>query len=236
MTVKSIGDNQHEIIKDIVSLYLPSGQFDLDPTYSKGVFYQCAGLAEPTYKSDIAPVDPSVRKSCASQLWFGDKELGSIMFDPPFLAKRTVEGKTALITDRFGSFPSISALYTWYDLCLKEFARVLKDKGLLVFKCQDTVEDHRQYLSHVWIINAAERHGFYCRDLFVLTAKSRMLRHNQRAQEHSRKFHSYFLVFEKKKSLVTHDPAFSGDVRKPLPASSVQSDEGAPSRGPSEEG
>ena len=120
------------------------------------------------------------------------------MFDPPFLAKKQRAGKPAIITERFGSFPSMNELYAWYERCLREFARVLKKRGVLVMKCQDTVHDHRQYWSHVWLMNRAEQRGFYCRDLFVLTARNRHLRSNQKRQAHARKFHSYFLVFEKR--------------------------------------
>ena len=47
--IKSINDNQTNLIKDIISLYCPNG-FDLDPTYSKGNFYK--NIEKPKYKSD----------------------------------------------------------------------------------------------------------------------------------------------------------------------------------------
>ena len=74
----------------------------------------------------------------------------------------------------------------------------LKDKnGILIFKCQDKVSSGKQYLSHIFIINEAVELGFYPKDLFVLIAKTRLVADWQKNQKHSRKFHSYFLVFEK---------------------------------------
>lgn len=60
-------------------------------------------------------------------------------------------------------------------------------------------------MSHVFIINEAENAGFYTKDLFVLLAKNRIVANWQKNQKHARKFHSYFLVFEKKKSKINYN-------------------------------
>ena len=75
---------------------------------------------------------------------------------------------------------------------------MLKPPGILIFKCQDKVSSGTQYLSHVFIINEATKIGFYATDLFVLLAKSRLIADWQaKNQKSARKFHCYFLVFEK---------------------------------------
>ena len=52
--------------------------------------------------------------------------------------------------------------------------------------------------SHNFIMNEAEKLGFYTKDLFILLAKQRIFARWQiKNQKHSRKFHSYFIVFEK---------------------------------------
>ena len=51
--VKSVSYDQGEIIKNIISLYIPSGKIDCDPTYSKGNFYNKTGITPPTYKFEI---------------------------------------------------------------------------------------------------------------------------------------------------------------------------------------
>lgn len=120
------------------------------------------------------------------------------MFDPPFVVGHTKDKPTGIIGERFHGFRYISDLWTWYDLCLKEHYRILKKGGKLIFKCQDTVSSGKQHFSHVHIINKAEDLGFYTKDLFILLAKNRIIGHNHANQKHARKFHSYFIVFEKK--------------------------------------
>ena len=53
--------------------------------------------------------------------------------------------------------------------------------------------------------------GFYPKDLFILMAKQRLISGKVKNQQHARKFHSYFLVFEKKKSKIDYNE-FMGDL------------------------
>lgn len=197
--IKSTSYDQIEILKNITKLYLGGDSFDLDPTYSKGKFYASGDIAKPKIKSDLIPRFEDVKQWDACNLMLSDNSISSICFDPPFVAGHTKEKPTGIIGERFHGFAYVRDLWSWYDKCLLEFFRVLNDGGVLVFKCQDTVSSGKQYLSHVHIINEAERLGFYCRDLFVLNAKNRIIGHNHKNQKHARKFHSYFLVFEKRK-------------------------------------
>ena len=81
---------------------------------------------------------------------------------------------------------------------MSEFHRILKPNGILIFKCQDKISSGKQYMSHVFIINEAEKLGFYTKDMFILLAKQRIMADWQlKNQKNARKFHSYFLVFEK---------------------------------------
>lgn len=89
-------------------------------------------------------------------------------------------------------------LHRCYSDMLAEAYRVLKPDGILIFKCQDKVSSGKQYMSHVYIMNEAVRIGFYPKDLFILLAKSRLVADWQkRNQRNSRKFYSYFWVFQK---------------------------------------
>ena len=131
-----------------------------------------------------------------------DNSINSIMFDPPFLAttgKSLTENKNNnLINKRFGVYNNEIELHQMYKDSLKEFYRILNKNGILIFKCQDKVSSGKQYLSHVFIINEAVKLGFYPKDIFILIAKTRLVADWQlKNQKHSRKFHSYFLVFEK---------------------------------------
>lgn len=194
--IKSISYDQQEIIKNILSLHCPDG-IELDPTYSKGVFYKNIPEIEPLKKYDIYPQTDDTLQADACNLPLSDGQISSIMFDPPFMAGFTKEKPSGIMGERFYGFRYISDLWEWYDKCLIEFYRILKTKGKLIFKCQDTVSSGKNHFSHVHIINKAEQIGFYTKDLFILLAKSRIQGHNHKNQKHARKFHSYFIVFEK---------------------------------------
>jgi len=195
--IKTIGHEQDEMIKNIIDLHC-DGQVDVDPTYSKGMFYDSGLVPQPRYKFDLFPQTEDTVRCAAEALPFDDGQVGSIIFDPPFLVGYTKPNKTGIMGKRFGGFRYIQDLWSWYDLCLPEFHRILKKKGKLVFKCQDTVSSGKQWLSHVHVINKAEECGFYTKDLFVLLAYNRMIGHNHANQKHARKFHSYFVIFEKR--------------------------------------
>jgi len=195
--IKTTNYNQHEIIKDIISLHLDGRDIELDPTYSKGNFYKVTGINQPKYKSDLYPQDEQTIKANANQLPFENGSIKSIMFDPPFLAGYTKEKPTGLIGERFHGFRYMRDVWAWYDECLAEHHRILSAKGILIFKCQDTVSSGKQHFSHVYVMNKASELGFYVKDLFILLAKNRIAGHNHSNQKHARKFHSYFLVLQK---------------------------------------
>jgi hypothetical protein len=191
--IKTINYNQDEILKDILKLYVPAGNFELDPTYSKGLFYK--NIPDPKYKFDINPYSPEVEKACATNLPIAPGSINSIIFDPPFLHGDGC-GK---IKKRFSCFSTQHELRAFYFSALVEFYRILKLNGILAFKCQDAVADHKQVFNHCHIWTFAKGLGFENLDLFVLLAKSRIRGWNHSKQIHARKFHSYFWVFKKGK-------------------------------------
>ena len=195
--IKTTGYEQQEIIRNIIKLHCPKG-IDVDPTYSKGVFYKNARDIEPKLKFDLFPKTEDTKQASAENLPLDCGSIGSIMFDPPFIAGQTTSKITGIISSRFHAFRYVPDLWEWYDLCLAEFYRVLKKGGVLIFKCQDTVSSGKQWFSHVHIMNKASELGFYNKDLFILNAKNRIIGSNHHKQKHARKFHSYFLVLVKK--------------------------------------
>lgn len=200
--IKSISYDQSEIIKWILELHVPLKQIDCDPTYSIGNFYKNTGVDEPTYKFDINPQVEGVKYGDSRHLPLIDSSINCMMFDPPFLAttgKSLTESKdNNIINKRFGVYSSEHELHQFYVDSLKEAHRILKDKGILIFKCQDKISSGKQYMSHCFIYNEAVKIGFYPKDLFVLLAKNRLVADWQlKNQKNARKFHSYFWVFEK---------------------------------------
>lgn len=200
--VQSISYDQSEIIKWILQLHVPNHKIDCDATYSVGNFYKNTNISEPQYKFDINPQIDGVEYGDSRNLPLDDSSINCMMFDPPFLAttgKSLTENKNNnIINKRFGTYPSEKELHQFYIDSLEEAYRVLVDKGILIFKCQDKISSGKQYMSHCFIHNEAVKIGFYPKDLFILLAKSRLVADWQlKNQKNARKFHSYFWVFEK---------------------------------------
>jgi len=198
--IKSISYNEQVIIRGILDLHCAC-PIELDPTYSKGNFYK-DGVATPRLKFDLFPQRDDVVQANAEHLPLEDESITTMMFDPPFLATR---GDSLFKTDRsnkmvkrFGSYPTEVELFQFYKNALTEFYRILKKYGILIVKIQDKVSSGKQYMSHIFMVNEAEKLGFYCKDMFILLSKHRMVPKWQLVnQKNARKFHCYFLVFEK---------------------------------------
>lgn len=200
--IKFVSYDQGEIIRWILQLHVPTGKIDCDPTYSIGNFYKNTGIDEPIYKFDINPQVEGVEYGDSRSLPLPNGSINCMMFDPPFLATTgkslTENNDNNKINKRFGVYPSERDLHQFYIDSLKEAYRVLSDKGIMIFKCQDKVSSGKQYMSHCFIHNEAVKLGFYPKDLFVLLAKNRLVADWQlKNQKNARKFHSYFWVFEK---------------------------------------
>lgn len=208
--IKSISYDQHEILRWILDLRKIE-RFDVDLTYGRGRFYR-KGIPEPRMKFDRYPTCSGVVPADARHVPLADQSVGSVVFDPPFLAttgkslpkkgplKRFATQESNAMAKAFGRFDSERELFDFYWAAMRECFRILRPGGILVFKCQDKVSSGRQYWSHVLIANEAEKIGFYLKDLFVLLAKNRITAAWQlKNQKHARKFHGYFWVMERKR-------------------------------------
>jgi len=199
MLVKSLSENQHEILDWIRALHCPEG-FDADATFGNGSFYRTPN-EWPSLRFDLDDTRPDCTVASSTDLPIPDGNLGSIIFDPPFLTyvrqNRTGNGNMVM-SKRFSGYWRYDELETHYRDSLVEFHRVLRKGGVIVFKCQDIIHNHRMHCTHVNVIRWAEDVGFRLADLFVLAAKHRMPSPNRRGkQKHARIFHSYFLVLKK---------------------------------------
>lgn len=190
--IKSVYETDTEILSGISELYLDGQKFDLDPTYSKGVFYKT--FKEPKYKSDLLPQVDGVIQSDCRKLWFENNSINSICFDPPFLFRNRPSVNNDVNCKRFSYFKTFEELLSMYEESLVEFYRVLNKKGILAFKCQDMTDD-KTYFTHCEVLRLAEKNGFKGRDLFILVANNRIY-HSETKQRHARKFHSYWYVLQ----------------------------------------
>lgn len=205
--VKSVYNSNYEVIKNIMSLYKIE-QFDLDCTYSRGLFWK--DLPSPKIKSDIIPLAEDVIEADSEHLPFENNSIKSVMYDPPFVIsgkmyKENKEG-SSVIAKRFEGYTTYEKLTANYFNTLQELYRVTDQDGIVVMKCQDTVSGGKNHFTHVMAMNMAMKIGFYPRDLFILLAKMRINSFGGKwsKQEHARKYHSYFWVFEKTKPKVKY--------------------------------
>lgn len=210
--IKSIYDKQEEIINDILFLHNNGKSIDLDCTYSKGVFYKNGEVIEPKIKSDLNPINDSIIQSCSSNLDFiNEYEIESIIFDPPFIISgkswdKSKEG-SCKTTKRFGAYYSFDELKNHYYNSLKEFHRILKKNGIIIFKLQNTVSSGKNHFTHFFVLKSALELGLKPIDEFILISKSKMTSFGGRwkRQIHAMKYHSYFLIFRKTKNNVNYE-------------------------------
>ncbi len=207
--IKSISYDENEILNNIIKLHCKTN-IELDATFSKGNFYK-GKVKEPIWKFDLYPQVSGVVKADCRDLsnYVKDGCINTLIFDPPFLATKgkslDINNQSNKINKRFGIYPTEKELHQFYIDSLKEFYRILKNNGILIFKCQDKVSSGNQYLSHVFIINEAEKMGFYIKDLFILLAKNRIVANWQlKNQKNARKFHCYYLVLQKSKKKINY--------------------------------
>lgn len=196
VVIRSSDDDQDRILGGIIKLHHAEG-FDADLTYGNGCFWRA--LPAPALKFDIDPQVAGVVKASSTNLPLADDSLSCVAFDPPFLTyvaggREHKDGSVAM-TSRFGGYWTYDELLDHYTKTIKECRRVIRNKGLLVFKCQDIIHNHKMQCTHNNVINMAAACGFSLVDLFVLNAKHRMEGPQAGKQRHARVFHSYFLVF-----------------------------------------
>jgi hypothetical protein len=205
--VRSVYSSNHDVIKNIMELYKIK-QFDLDCTYSRGLFWK--DLNGPKLKTDLVPITEDTMQADSEDLPFEDGQMKSIMYDPPFvisgkLYKENKEG-SSVIAKRFEGYTTYEKLTNNYYKSLKELYRITENKGLVIMKCQDTVSGGKNHFTHAMVMSMAMEIGFYPRDLFILLAKMRINSFGGKwnRQLHARKYHSYFWVLEKTRPKVKY--------------------------------
>jgi hypothetical protein len=197
--IPSVFKTQVELLHGINEIHMPEKNIlDLDPTYSTGVIYRAErGIPAPFYpifKSDIEPQLPDVIKANCVALPFRNEVFKSILFDPPFLVHNEHKNKnTGNIKKRFGYMRSHKELYSLYYNSLKEFKRVLQDKGIIIFKCQNFT-DNVTFDSETMIVGMCSMLNLYVKDK-AQTIRGKMTRGYK--QKHFRKYHVTFYIIVK---------------------------------------
>ena len=186
----SVFNNHSELLKAVLDIHNDGKPIELDPMYSKGNFYK--KLDEPKLKFDINPLNSKVKKADARSLPLEPVSIESMILDPPFFWKKP--SKNSLHNrhmERFGYFENKKKMFDFYFKIIQEARRVLKQNGLLIFKCQDFTDKHTWFV-HILVYNYLAQSDFYVCDLAILQYPKP---YNPSAkQRHLRKVHSYFYV------------------------------------------
>lgn len=193
--IKSVSDDQNEILSNILRLYVPEGRFDCDFTFSIGNFYK--HIPQPNLKFDKYPqIEGVLPLEEAEKIPF--TSLSSVVFDLPFIVKdKSNINEQSKIALRFNYFTSVAELYKVNEDMLNLSFRVLKRGGILVVKTMDVCAVGGQVWVSDYVYHKAFELGFELLDKFILVSPSRYV-FMKGIQRHARKYHSYFLVFKKK--------------------------------------
>jgi hypothetical protein len=203
-----LGDNSG-IFPQILHLHVPKGSVVADITYGRGVFWKNV----PSDDYQLLASDLKLGTSWDNSP-HPDQSIDALIFDPPYmegLYRTTKEslagsGTHQSFQDAYsnGDIQSAKPERKYHDAVLQaylsvlpEVKRMLRPSGKFIVKCQDEVSANRQKLTHIELIWAYEKHGFYCKDLFVVMRTNAPVVSRIIKQEHARKNHSYFLVFER---------------------------------------
>ena len=212
------------VFPEILKVHLPDGGDVADVTFGKGVFWKSVDLEKyklkasdlylkETTKQRFKHINPKDGVDCR-ELPFGEKSLDCLVLDPPYMESfyrnnnDHIGGKGShrSFTEAYSSASGHEtskrgkwheAVIEFYEEALEEADRVTKDKGLIIVKCQDEVCANKQRLTHVEIITYAESMGLYCKDIVVIVRANKPVVSRIIKQQHARKNHSYFLVFQK---------------------------------------
>ena len=196
--IRSVYYNQTEILKSIMEL-CNIERFCADVTYGNGKFY--SDIPEPEYKFDISPQVDGVTGCSSDNLPLVDGQIKSLVFDPPFLTYvKQAREHNSIMAKRFGGYWRYDELEAHYRSTLIEAHRVLDKKGIMIFKCQDIIHNHKMHCTHLNVMEWSKG-LFRLKDLFILPVKHRMPIPQQegtkkKVQKHARIFHSYFMVLE----------------------------------------
>ena len=195
---KSVFENEQELLQAIIDIHLGGKDIECDPMYFKGNFYK-DGVSKPKYIFDIKPQVPECKQGNAMKLnecGINNNSLDSIILDPPFLFGIHGKTKEYYSSKTHTIFKNFDFLASTYKEILFQAYKVLKKKGILVFKCQDYT-DSKTTFTHCFVKEWAEEWGFYAKDLAILVKPNKIYNGNL-TQRHLRKIHTYFLVFVKK--------------------------------------
>jgi SAM-dependent methyltransferase len=171
----------------------------LDATVNKGRFW--LGSERPVIGVDV---DISHRPSVVADntaMPFPNESFDVVVYDPPHIPNQGKD-KSKDFNARFGlgcrSPKEMGyALTHTFPPFVDEAYRVLRNEGILFCKITDYVHHHRYQWAHVEFIGAATSRGFRACDCIIKVRKGPIIDPKWKNAHHTRRQHSYWLVFRK---------------------------------------
>lgn len=144
MNFPSLCQTQTQVLYAIQQLHNKGKGIELDPMFSRGITYGDGVLTPfPTKRFDIYPICEGVEKASADNLPLKASSVSSMLLDPPWLIHSP--GTNDKLANRFGHWRNREQLIEFIKRIMTEGYRVLKQDGLLVFKCQDFIHNRRKF-------------------------------------------------------------------------------------------
>ncbi len=203
LVFSAYADGNDRLFPRILGLYVAPGSTVADVTFGKGVFWRRV----PADEYDLVATDIQDGIDCRDLPYEGGA-IDCVVLDPPYMHSPggTAHRSQPQFEEHYrnnGSSNELSKKY--HDAVLElywqagqEAYRVLRDRGVLIVKCQDEFCSNRQRFTHVEIMQMYDDLGFVAEDLFVMVRSNRPGVSRVSRQVHARKNHSYFLVFWKR--------------------------------------
>ena len=191
---KSVFENEQDLLQSIIDIHLDGKDIQVDPMYFKGNFYK-NGINKPLHISDLNPENENIKEMDFENSTYNSDSYDNIIIDPPFMISNRPSQKKYYSSKTHKFYESLNELKKSYINIIKEASRILKRKGVLIFKCQDFT-DTKTIFTHTIVQQLAEKVGFYSKDIAILVKPNKVYNGNLQ-QRHLRKIHTYFWVFIK---------------------------------------
>ncbi len=189
-----------ELLEKILSFYpRKCPRRILDATVNGGRFWR--GSERPVIGMDIEPKHKPNIVGDNTRMPFRNGAFDVVVYDPPHIPNQGKD-RTKDFNIRFGLVvrsPKEHG-YTFshtYPPFLQEAHRVLKAEGILFCKITEYIHDHRYQWAHVDLIQSAKTVGFCPCDCIIKVRKGPIIDPKWKVAHHSRRQHSYWLVFRK---------------------------------------
>jgi SAM-dependent methyltransferase len=171
----------------------------LDATLNGGRFWR--GSGRPVIGLDVEATHRPQVVGDNTHMPFRASIFDALVYDPPHIPNQGKD-KSKDFNVRFGLGSRSPKQFDYnfshtYPPFLREAWRILRPEGTLFCKISDYIHNHRYQWAHVDFILAAREVGFRACDCIVKARKGPIVDPRWRTAHHTRRQHSYWLVFRK---------------------------------------